>query len=85
MQVELDEQGYTLDKKWKLVLVDPSEQMTDAACEIQNDCGSYGIFKAMIANSPKPVFEKESQSRIGDIHVGGEILPEFNSDNGVYY
>lgn len=83
MQVELDEQGYTLDKKWKLVPVYITEEMKTAFKSFSYNGNMINLgYIVMIDSSPKLVFEgpdfkTERQPRIGDIHIGGEITEEF--------
>lgn len=91
MNVELNEEGYTLDGKWKLVPVSATKEMVDAY-DKNYEIGSfdYSAYNSMIAASPKPSLQEEivfdndymkiTGKRIGEIEIGGEILPEFNSE-----
>lgn len=93
MKVELTEEGYTLDGKWKLVPVEPTLEMyanilfdgdIDMAIKKQNVCSEYGYdYKDILRFSPKP--DLSDLQSVKGIHVGGELLPEFNSDNGIHY
>lgn len=73
MNVELNEEGYTPDGKWKLVPVHATLEMGHA----YGDDFLYSSYNDMIAASPKPEFKDKSYKRIGDIHIGGEITAEF--------
>lgn len=91
MQVELDEQGYTLDKKWKLVPVEPSIEMiaaigfggnVDIAIGHGSICqGVVDNYKSAIEISAVP--DLSGIQIVKNIHVGGELLPEFKEPESI--
>ncbi|HAT5047118.1 TPA: hypothetical protein I9785_002373 [Serratia marcescens] len=57
MKVELTEDGYTLDRMWRLVPVEPSSEQRLASKRYRSKNKiptGPGIYKAMIGASPKP-------------------------------
>ncbi|WP_261118916.1 hypothetical protein [Serratia ficaria] len=59
MKVELTEDGYTPDGKWKLVPVEPSseQRLASKRYRAKNKIPTGpGIYKVMIQFSPKPEF-----------------------------
>jgi len=76
MNIELNEEGYTTCGNWKLVPVIPTPEMMNV---IDSSVIKYKNYSAILRESPKPEMQQK-QKRIGDIHIGGEILPEFKDD-----
>ena len=88
MKVELTEEGYTLDGKWLLVPVELRNiprlrGQREAINQTGNPLWLSEVYSAILRASPKP--DLSGLQSVKGIHVGGELLPEFNSDNGIYY